>query len=96
MTETKEKEVKEVKEVKSPFDRGKTEPASKAELAARKEMFVDQAKYDKLFFDMNHPEGTTTKTIEAYIRTKKEDLEIAKKKWNRSINKHSRLRELRR
>ncbi len=90
-TEVKEKE----KEVQDPFDRGKTEPASKKELDARKEMFNDQAKYDKLFFDMQHPKGNN-KEIEVYLRDKREELEALKKKWNRSINEHSRLRSMRR
>jgi len=89
-------EVKEKKEAgESPFDRGKTEPASAKELAARKEMFADQAKYDKLFWEMNHPEGKTDKVIEAFIRSKRDDLEAAKKKWNKSINRHARLRAMR-
>ena len=92
MTETKEKEEKKVQ---SPFDRGKSEPASKKELDARKEMFIDQAKYDKLFFDMNHPKGNDGKAIEAYIKSKREELETAKKKWNRSINIHANLRSRR-
>ena len=93
MTEVIEKKEKKIED---PFDRGKTEPASKAELAARKEMFVDQAKYDKLFWEMQHPTGKTSGEIESFIKGKKEDLETAKKKWNRSINKHARLRAQRR
>ena len=93
MTDVK---LKKEEVVESPYDRGKTEPASKAELAARKEMFADQAKYDGLFFEVNHPKGKTNKEMEAYIIAKKEDMEAAKKKWNRSINKHSRIRSQRR
>jgi len=92
MTEVKEKE----KKVEDPFDRGKTEPASKKELDARKEMFADQAKYDKLLFEVHHPEGKDAKQMEAFMARKREDLESAKKKWNRSINKHARLRAQRR
>ncbi len=83
------------KEVQSPYDKGKTEPASKKELDARKEMFADQAKYDKLFFDMNHPKGNSGKEIEANVKSLKEDLETAKKKWNKSINKHANIRSRR-
>ena len=90
-TEVKDKEEKKA----DPFDRGKTEPASKKELDARKEMFNDQAKYDKLFFDMQHPKGNN-KEIEAYLRDKREELETLKKKWNKSINKHANIRAGRR
>ena len=92
--EVKKEEIR--KEVQDPFDRGKTEPASNKELAARKEMFADQAKYDTLLYEMHHPKGNSTKEMEAYIRSKREDLESAKKKWNRSIAKHARLRAGRR
>ncbi len=88
------KEEKE-EEVQSPYDRGKTDPPTKEELKARKEMFADQAEYDKLFFKMNHPEGKTSKEIEAYIRSVRDDLESAKKKWNKSINKHANIRSRR-
>ena len=94
-TEKIEREVKKFKVVEDPFDRGKTYKASKKELNARKEMFDLQQMYEDIFFDMNHPEGKTPKEMESYIGNKKEELEVVKKRWVKSIDKHSQLRAMR-
>ncbi len=91
MSETKQEEV-----VKNCYDHGKTDPPSAKEVAARKDMERDQAKYEEMFWQMTHPEGKDKKEIDKNVKASYEKLTLIKKKLVISVNRFERLRSLRR